>query len=75
MAGLIKTIPSFPVRCPNHGVKLEGMPFPLPARGVGMCPVSGADFEFEVEIDETKVRVDKNGNSIKEVGWKLTGTE
>ena len=67
--------PSFGPKCPNHGVFLEGCGFPLPAKGTGKCPVSGADFDFEAEIDEAKTTLDKNGNVTKSVGWRLTGSD
>ncbi len=69
--------PSWKPTCPNHGATLEGMPFPLPAKGTGMCPVSGAYFEFEAEVQdsETSMVVDKNGNKVKKVDWKLSGNE
>lgn len=63
--------------CPNHGCPLEGCGFPLPKKGVGTCPVSGAQFEFEADFDETKAKVtkDKDGNMVKEAKWKLTGND
>lgn len=67
--------PSFKPCCPNHGEPLEGIPFPMPSKGVGICPVSGCPFEFEVETDETKIIIDKNGTPNKSVGWKVTGEE
>lgn len=63
--------------CPNHGCPLEGMGFPMPAKGEGMCPVSGAHFAYEVDIDESKVREvkDKNGNITKVSDWKVSGND
>lgn len=67
--------PSFKPKCPNHGEPLEGCGFPLPQKGVGICPVSGYPFEFEVETDEETVQKDKFGNIVKKLDWKLTGEE
>jgi hypothetical protein len=67
--------PSSKPQCPNHAVALEGCGFPLPKKGVGMCPVSGAEFEFEVDVNETEVVQDKFGNLIKKPKWNLTGEE
>lgn len=67
--------PSFTPKCPNHGSTLEGCGFPLPAKGTGICPVSGCPFDFEVEIDQQKMVKDKDGNLKPEVGWRLSGEE
>lgn len=67
--------PSFGPKCPNHGSFLEGIGFPMPSKGVGMCPVSGAEFAFEVEVDEDTVVNDKFGVPQKRVGWRLSGKE
>jgi hypothetical protein len=62
-------------KCPNHGEYLEGVPFPLPEKGTGMCPVSGAEFEFELHLDDEKIVKDKFGNLSKSVDWKVDGEE
>ncbi len=69
--------PSHKPKCPNHGVALEGCGFPLPKKGVGRCPISGAPFEFEVEVDENPNNMvkDKFGNIIKQIGWKVKGND
>ena len=67
--------PSFRPCCPNHNEPLEDIPFPMPSKGVGICPVSGCPFDFEVELDETKVVQDKNGNLEKATSWKVSGDE
>jgi len=67
--------PSFKPRCPNHNEELMDIPFPMPKKGVGICPVSGAPFEFEVDVDEEKMIKDKNGNLVPTVGWSLSGEE
>jgi hypothetical protein len=63
--------------CPNHGEPLEDIPFPMPKKGVGICPVSKCPFDYEVEVDEDKVEegVDKFGNKTKIAPWKVTGDE
>lgn len=70
-------VPGFKPKCPNHGCPLDGIPWPLPKKGEGMCPVSGAHFAFEAQVDEasTEMEKDKNGNMIKKVGWKLSGND
>lgn len=69
--------PSFKPKCPNHGEILEGCGFPLPKKGTGICPVSGAPFDFEVEVDEApdKMVKDKDGKLVKVVGWKVKGND
>ena len=69
--------PSGGPKCPNHGAPLEGMGFPMPKKGTGICPISGAPFEYEIETDEQKMKVEKdiNGNIIKRAPWKLKGDE
>lgn len=61
--------------CPNHGEPLEGIGFPIPKKGEGMCPISGAHFAFEAESDETTTRKDKFGRIIKDINWNVTGEE
>lgn len=71
--------PKYRPCCPNHGEPLEGLPFPMPNKGIGKCPVSGVDFEFELEIDEDEEKevVDKFGNKskVKSTKWNVTGDE
>lgn len=74
MSDVIK-VPSFGPKCPNHGCPLVDLPFPLPAKGSAPCEVSGAMFDFEVEVDQTKVVKDKDGNITKAVGWRLSGSD
>lgn len=62
-------------KCPNHGCSLEGMPWPMPKKGTARCPVSGAHFSYEVEVDEMHVEQDKDGNIQKVVRWKAEGNE
>lgn len=71
---IIKTTPNWTPKCPNHGSTLEGCGFPLPAQGIGKCPVSDADFVFSATVDQEKTVLDKDGNLNKEVGWKIEGT-
>lgn len=67
--------PSFRPCCPNHGEPLVDIPFPMPAKGIGICPVSGFSFEYEVELDEDKIIKDKDGNLSKATKWKVDGQE
>jgi hypothetical protein len=39
-------------KCPNHGCPLMIGVFPIPAVGTGKCPVSGADFDYQVAQDK-----------------------
>ncbi len=77
MSGEKVTIVSGKIVCPNHGCPLEGLGFPIPKKGVGMCPISGASFEYEAEGDEQKMQIgkDKNGRMIKIAPYIITGTE
>ena len=68
-------MPSFGPKCPNHGCPLTDLPFPLPRKGKAPCAVSRQLFDYEVEVDETKTVVDKDGNVQKAVGWKVSGKE
>ena len=61
--------------CPNHGEPLEGIPFPMPSKGIGICPVSGCPFDYEVEVDEEITLTDKFGNVTKAVKWNVSGDE
>ena len=67
--------PTYRPLCPNHGCPLEDIPFPMPAKGEGVCPISGAHFDFVAEVDEEKISKDKFGNTQKSLGWKVTGEE
>jgi hypothetical protein len=60
--------------CPNHGCPLD-CGFPMPTAGVGVCPVSGAHFEFRAEVDEDTMVQDKSGNLIKGKKWKVVGQD
>ncbi len=64
-------------KCPNHGSFLEGMGFPMPKKGTGICPVSGAPFAYEIDLDddETKMVKDKDGNLVKGTKIKVTGND
>lgn len=71
----MSTIPSHVPKCPNHGSPLEGVGFPIPRKGKGKCPVSGAEFEFEAESDSSVLVKDKFGNLVPKVGWSVSGNE
>lgn len=67
--------PSWKPKCPNHSEPLEGIPFPIPSKGTGICPVSGCPFDYEVETDQETVSNDKFGNVTKNLKWNVTGEE
>ncbi len=62
-------------KCPNHDCELEGVPWPLPEKGWGRCPVSGAMFEFEVEQDKEELVQLKAGTMVKKIRWDVRGDE
>ncbi len=61
--------------CPNHKVELTQTGFPLPSKGQGTCPVSGATFAFEAETVSDAVKLDVNGKAIVEKQWRVTGED
>lgn len=67
--------------CPNHGEPLEGIGFPMPSKGTGICPVSGCPFDYEIEVDNAEasqvMEKDSTGNLKKVPGtmWKVSGDE
>lgn len=63
--------------CPNHSCALEGLDFPLKPKGTGICPVSGASFDYEIDLedDATAVTLDKFGNKMKSTKFKVKGDE
>lgn len=76
--GIINTTPSHRPKCPNHGCPLDGCGFPLPKKGEGICPVSGAHFAFEVDIAEGEEEMvkDKEGNlKPRPADWKVSGND
>ncbi len=56
-------------KCPNHEVDLmlTGKP------GLGICPVSNCEFEYEAFEQQKKKQVDTNGNVIQT--YKVRGDE
>jgi hypothetical protein len=66
-------MPSGIVRCPNHGCALEDIPFPMPEKGTGVCPVSKALFEFEAKQDPMETVVMKDGTTEKMPYWEVHG--
>lgn len=75
MSDEAKVMPSGKILCPNHGCELEGIPFPVPEKGHGRCPVSMAMFEYESKIDpEMKIQL-KDGTVIKGSRWDVSGDE
>lgn len=67
--------PTFGPKCPNHREYLEGIGFPMPQKGTGICPVSGCPFEFTIEVDQDITTVDKFGNVTKQTKWQVDGNE
>lgn len=67
--------PSFKPTCPNHGEPLEGLPFPLPMKGTGICPISGVPFSYCVKLDEDQIQNDKDGTPQLTRSWKVEGNE
>lgn len=75
MSDEVKITPSGAVKCPNHFCDLEGVPFPLPEKGTGRCPVSGAIFEFEAKLDPLVKIVLKDGTITKKPYWDVRGED
>jgi len=73
----IRVTPKTNPKCPNHGVALEGCGFPLPPKGEGMCPVSGAHFAFSVDGSEEAMEPvkDADGNITMQPKWRVIGEE
>lgn len=63
--------------CPNHGCPLVDFPFPMKEKGTATCPISGVQFEYEINLDEATLKetVDKDGNITKRPIWKLIGND
>lgn len=68
-------IPSFAPRCPNHGCPLDGVGFPLPSSGQGICPVSGWPFDFKADTQKASEKKDKFGNVVAATEWDITGND
>lgn len=64
--------PSWRPKCPVCGSVLEGIPFPMPSKGVGRCPAAG-NYEYEADTNNERVGKDKNGNVTKKLDWKVDG--
>lgn len=64
-------------RCPNHDVELTQCGFPLPAKGQGVCPVSGATFAFEVDVGAVgdELKLDSSGKVVVEKKYKIEGSD
>lgn len=73
----IRVTPKTAPRCPNHGVVLEGVGFPLPPKGEGVCPVSKAHFAFSVDGSEESMKPFKDaaGNITMQPSWRIIGEE
>ena len=78
MSNRILSTPTHRPKCPNHGCALEGIGFPMPRKGTGICPVSKCPFEFEIDVQEgsTEMVKDKFGNLVpKPADWKMSGSD
>lgn len=67
--------PQYGPKCPNHLVSLVDLPFPLTKKGTGVCPISTVKFDYEIELDEDEMIVDKNGNPSKKKKFTVTGDD
>lgn len=67
--------PSYRPICPNHNCPLGFVPFPLPKKGEGRCPISGVIFTFEAEVNEQGMKLDKFGVPMKDIKWKVEGND
>lgn len=69
--------PAYGPKCPNHHEFLEGIGFPIPSKGTGICPVSGCPFDFEIDVEEEHAKEvkDKFGVISEVSEWKLSGEE
>lgn len=63
--------------CPNHGEPLDGVGYPIPRKGEGICPVSGAHFDFEISLDQESVEYEKDhaGNLKPVPQYRVNGDE
>lgn len=62
--------------CPNHKVGLVDLPDPMKPKGTGVCPISGAHFDYEVDLTEMAVEtIIENGVPVKRSKFKVTGDE
>ena len=65
------SIPSFKPKCPDCGEQLEGLPFPLPNKGEGRCPVGMCMVTFEVDLTNSTMAKGKDGKLYKTSRWKM----
>lgn len=65
------------IKCPNHHVELTQLGFPIPAKGQGVCPVSGASFDFvaDTQGESDTMTIDSKGNKIPAKNWKVIGND
>lgn len=49
----------------------------MPAKGQGVCPVSGATFAFEADVGAVtdEIKFDRDGKAIIDKKWKITGSD
>lgn len=56
-------------KCPNHGCEMQG----TDERRIYICPISGADFECDVEDQQAEKKFDKFGQP--KVEWVIKGDD
>ena len=65
-------------RCPNHGCELLlTSEQRTQTSGISPCPESNCPFAWtqEVRTHEQEMKVDKFGNPVKDVTWKVEGVD
>lgn len=62
-------------RCPNHGCPLTGLPSPLTPKGTGRCMISGASFDYEIDLDSKTMKRDKFGKEYADYSFSLSGDD
>lgn len=66
---------TFKPSCPYCHAELEDLPFPLTEKGTGVCTAGGGAMDYEIELDDTAIVVDKFGKVSKKKGWKVSGNK
>jgi hypothetical protein len=50
-------------RCPNHLVELD----PTDNLRIGICPISGARFQVDVDVATSEIKLNKDGHPIHQL--------
>lgn len=68
---------SFSPKCPNHHCPLVDTKTVGKGKGIGICPISSARFDFDADFAEKtkKKKIDMMGNVYFEGDWKVSGEE